>query len=256
MKKLINYFTFKTLSNLNLPKAKQFEWLESPIQFSRPKKQKSSPESELFSVKHSKIDLMTDIKTKNKYPLLILQTFPCFFNISNLVIQARALGFKSWVLKTRHKHGSQEEFEHAMSFINEKPPIIAFGNWINLIQNSQKLSHALVVRPKFNLEEVNKISEEANKKKKKDLQNLKEVQLEFKVKEATPVVYYNSIVPELDCKKPILIYSNKELDNYDVKLKHPVVFENKNWLNMEPYGDNEVLLLKLMLSFKDYVELG
>lgn len=254
MKKIFSFLTFKTLPSANIPKHKKFEWLESPIQYSRPKKAKSDPESELFLIKHNKIDLLSDAKTKNKYPLLILQSFPCFFDTSNLVIQARALGFKTWVLKTRHKHGSKDEFDQAMTFINDKIPIIAFGNWINLIQDSNKLNYALVVRPKFNLAEVNKISEAANKKKIIDLENWKDAQSELKIKEPHPVVYMNSIVPELNCKKPILIYSNKELDNYDPKLNYPVVFEKKSFFKLEPYGDKELLLMKMLLSFKDYIE--
>jgi hypothetical protein len=250
MLRVLSFLLSKKLKTSNIPKAKQFAWLESPIRYSSPRSAKSTPESELFQVKHPKINS----KTRNRTPLLILQSFPCLFDISNLIIQARGLGFKSWVLKTHQKHGSQEEFELALNFIKEKTPVIAFGNWINLIQNSPNLDYALVVRPKFNLSVLNAASEEANKKKLRDLEIWKELQKQERLADPQPPLHLNSILPELECKKPILIYCNEKLDFCGNDLKYPVVYEKKSWIKMEPMGDKEVFLLKMILSLKGFVE--
>ena len=254
MLRVLSFLFSKRLKTSNIPRTKQFEWLGSPVRYSSPRRFKGGLDSELFQIKHPKIDLLTDSKTRNKAPLLILQTSPCFFNISNLVTQARGLGFKSWVLKTHHKHGSREEFELALNFIKEKTPVIAFGNWINPIQDSPLLDYALVVRPKFNFKELNAASDQANKKKLKDLEVWKQLQREERLADPQPPLHLHPVLTDIECTKPLLFYCNESLDFWDKGSKYPVVFETKSWIKMEPMGDKEVFLLKMLLSLKSYAE--
>jgi hypothetical protein len=219
--------------------------------FTSPYSTKLTLENQVFQIKHDSLDLLTDLKTKNRSPLLILHWHPTIFNLGKLIEEAKTLGFKSWVLKSRKRNGSQEEFEKALDFIKEKPLVLAFGNWINQIQKSSKLDFTVAVRPKFELEELNQLARDENQRKLKNLENWKKKQLGEIFASEPPQVILTSEIPKFDCKKPILIYTNQNLDNTPKDLQCPVIFDTKSFLKREPLGNKELFVLKLAISLRD-----
>lgn len=246
------YFS-RILVSKNLPSTPEFSWLSSPQAFKSPKINRSSQESQVLPIKHPFIDLSADVKTRNRSNLLILAWHPTQFDISKLVLEAKALGFKSWVLRPRTRYGSQLEFEKAVEFIKEKPAIIAFGNWINQIQRSPKLDYALAVRPKFHLEEMNNLAREENKRKNKEIENWKAKEFNERSSLDPPDTNFTSEIPALECKKPVLIYTNPKLDDTPADLPYMQVHDIKSMLKREPLGNKELFLIKLLISLRDSV---
>ena len=248
---LTSSFFSRSLITKNLPSNPEFSWLSSPLTFKSPRISRNSQDSQVLPIKHPSIDLSADVKTRNRSNLLILAWHPTQYDISKLVLEAKALGFKSWVLRPQTRYGSQLEFEKAVEFIKEKPSIIAFGNWINQIQNSSKLDYAVAVRHKFDLEEMNNLAREENKRKNKEIENWKAKQLSERSASEPPDMVFTHEIPKLECKKPVIIYTNTKIDNTPADLPYIQVHDIKSMLKREPLGNKEFFLLKLLLSLRD-----
>ena len=200
-------------------------------------------------VKLSELDFFADTKTKSTKSVLILPLNNSKINLASLILSCREQGLKAWILKSECRYGNRKEFDRVIGHFKEKPLVIAYGPWINLIQNSGRFDTALVIDPIVQVETINRDIREENQKK------IEIVEKGLKKGEVKKGFESSELIPEFKTYKNLFLYLLKDSDKKGTELGFPGIVDNGGPFGSHPLGCREKFIVKILVSFAEYIKI-